>query len=141
MSKHGFSVEYGGQLRTRMTHLASGTVVETDAPVDNHGRGEVFSPTDLVASAVASCMMTIVGIRCADWGVPAPAMRAEVTKEMLDKPRRIGRVVVDMTIAIDPAHDKDSLRTRIRRVAETCPVAETLHPDCVVELRINWGGA
>jgi uncharacterized OsmC-like protein len=139
MSKHAFSVEYGGQLRTQMTHLASGTVVETDAPVDNHGRGEVFSPTDLVASAVASCMMTIVGIRCADWGVPAPAMRTTVSKEMLDKPRRIGRVVVEMVIQIDPDHDRDSLRTRIRRVAETCPVAESLHPDCQVELRINWG--
>lgn len=141
MSKHGFTVEYGGQLRTRMTHLASGTVVETDAPVDNHGRGEVFSPTDLVASAVASCMMTIVGIRCADWGVPAPEMQAEVTKEMLDKPRRIGRIQVDMTIRIDSKHDQESLRTRIRRVAETCPVAETLHPDCEVDLRINWGSA
>ena len=138
MSNKGFTIAYEGRLRTQMKHEASGTIVETDAPVDNHGRGEVFSPTDLVASAVASCMMTIVGIRCADWGIPAPAMRAEVTKEMAANPRRIARVVVAMTVALEADADNEAMRTRIRRVAETCPVAQSLHPDCEIALTINW---
>lgn len=136
-----FSVQYVGGLRTRMVHKASGTQVETDAPVDNHGLGQVFSPTDLVASAVASCMMTIVGIRCTDWGIPEPAMSAEVRKVMLDGPRRIGEVHVDLRVALAPEVDTEAYRTRVRRVAETCPVAESLHADCKIVLNLEWGGA
>jgi uncharacterized OsmC-like protein len=138
MGKDAFAIQYVGSLRTEMTHLASSTRIETDAPLDNHGLGEKFSPTDLVAASVASCMMTIIGIRCQDWGFPPPDMHAKVSKVMHDQPRRIAKVEVRMNIQLDPTCDLPANRTRIRRAAETCPVAQSLHPNCEITLDLNW---
>ena len=93
------TVKYLGGLRTECTHLQSGTVIHTDAPTDNHGKGEKFSPTDLVATAYASCMLTIIGIYCNEHGYSFENGSATVTKIMTPPPRRIGKLVIDMDLS------------------------------------------
>jgi uncharacterized OsmC-like protein len=91
-------VTYLGNLRTSCTHLASGNTIITDAPVDNHGKGEAFSPTDLVATSLASCMMTIMGIYCQEHGIDFSSCEASILKVMASSPRRIEKVVVEMDL-------------------------------------------
>lgn len=120
------SVKYQGQLRTSMVHLQSNSEVITDAPTDNHGKGEAFSPTDLVATALASCMMTIMGIKANDLGVDITGTSATIKKHMSVTPRRISEVEVVITF-------NQSFQPRIRSSLElaalACPVAQSLHPE------------
>lgn len=118
---------YPGDLRTEITHLGSADVVVTDAPLDNKGRGEAFSPTDLVATALASCMITIMGILAREHGFSIEGTRAEITKIMAADPRRISEVHIKITFP--PIEYSQKQKTMLRRAAETCPVALSLHPE------------
>lgn len=129
-------VIYEGQLRTRMTHLYSGTEVITDAPLDNHGLAQAFSPTDLVATALASCMISIMGIKSRDMNVDITGTTAEVTKVMAADPRRISEVHVTLTFPKNNYTDKD--KTILENTAKTCPVAHSLHPDIKQVLQFMW---
>ena len=118
---------YPGDLRTQATHLASGNTLITDAPVDNNGRGEAFSPTDLVCAALGSFMMTIMGIVARRHDLDLAGTRIEITKIMAADPRRIAEVILQFTLPANHFSDKD--RALLEHAARTCPVALSLHPD------------
>lgn len=130
-----FSVQYTHGLRTEMTHLASGTVVITDAPVDNKGKGEVFSPTDLVASSLASCMLTIMGIAANEHGFSIDGAHAVVTKVMHSNPRRIGEIHIDISF---PCAYSDKHKKIIAYASKTCPVAMSLHPELKQVIKLSF---
>ncbi len=122
-------VIYLGDLRTQCTHYQSGTVILTDAPTDNQGKGEMFSPTDLAATSLASCMMTIIGILAQRSGFDITGTRAEVTKIMGTDPRRISEVKIDLFFPSNNYSEKE--KAIIRNITKTCPVALSLHPDTI----------
>jgi putative redox protein len=129
---------YLGQLRTEATHLQSGTHIITDAPTDNHGRGEGFSPTDLVAAALGSCMMTIMGIVAHRDGLDLSHSTIDITKVMTaELPRTIAKIVVVMTMKSATVLDK-ATQSKFERAAHTCPVALSLHPDIEQDVTFNW---
>jgi uncharacterized OsmC-like protein len=128
-------VTYLGDLRTSSTHIQSGTEIISDAPVDNKGKGEAFSPTDLVANALASCMITIMGIKAAELGVDMKGTVAEVTKIMNAEPRRIGCVKVDFKLV---GTNDAKQQTILERSAMTCPVFLSLHPEIEKDIVFNW---
>ncbi len=131
--------EYEGSLRTLALHVASGNRIVTDAPVDNHGRGEAFSPSDLVCAALGSCMLTIMGIKALQHRLDIVGTRVAITKEMTaDGPRRIRRITLDF--ALPPAARVFSDRDRdvLERAAHTCPVALSLHPEIEQVVRFGW---
>lgn len=131
-----FTVEYQGNLRTKMTHLRSGSEVITDAPVDNNGQGKSFSPTDLVSSALASCVMTILGIKARDMGFETVEMFAEVSKTMGSNPRRIAKIEIALHVKIDGVSEKQQMV--LERTTRACPVAKSLHPDTHEEITFIW---
>lgn len=128
-------VTYLGELRTSSVHLQSGSEIITDAPVDNQGKGEAFSPTDMVANSLATCMLTIMGIKARDMGVSLEGSVAEVTKVMQSSPRKIAKIEIVFNMKSE-ADDKS--REILQRVAHTCPVALSLHPDIVQDVTFNW---
>ncbi|MEX6687725.1 OsmC family protein [Danxiaibacter flavus] len=128
---------YKGDLRTQATHLQSNTIIETDAPTDNHGKGERFSPTDIVATALGSCMLTIMGIKARDLEVNLDGTSIEITKIMAAEPRRIGGIKVTFNFPEGLQVDEKQ-RTVLERAAITCPVAKSLHPDLVQDVVFNW---
>ncbi|OJV54911.1 MAG: osmotically inducible protein OsmC [Bacteroidetes bacterium 43-16] len=119
---------YKGNLRTEATHLSSNALIQTDAPVDNHGKGENFSPTDLVATALASCMLTIMGITSNAHHINITDTKAEVTKIMVANPRRIGRIEVTLYIQGQETFSAKE-KMILKHAAMTCPVFESLHTD------------
>ena len=119
-------VLYEGELRTQATHLQSGKTIYTDAPVDNQGKGDAFSPTDLVATSLASCMLTIMGIVARRDGILLKGAVAEVEKIMAKDPRRIGEIKIKFFFK-HTIEDKD--RVKLERAARTCPVSGSLHQD------------
>lgn len=127
-------IVYTGGLRTSATHLKSGTEIITDAPVDNNGKGEAFSPTDLVATAYVSCMLTIVGIYCEKNDVPFHHGEGEVNKIMESNPRRIGKLEINLDFSGNDWNE--DLQKRVKRVAEACPVAKSVSED--MEVVINY---
>ncbi len=129
---------YSGELRTSAEHLLSGKTITTDAPKDNHGKGEAFSPTDLAATSLAQCMLTVLGIYAANHGIDMIDSQAEVTKIMNSEgPRRI--VGIDLNLEIVTTEEMDEKqRTILERVARTCPVALSLHPDIVQNIQIRF---
>ena len=130
-------VTYTGGLRTFATHLRSGSNIETDAPVDNHGKGERFSPTDLVATALASCILTTIGIGGTTHNINIEGAECMVEKIMVPNPRRIGEIKIDLSFPKSaPFTDKE--KQIIEHTARTCPVIESLHPDCVKTLSFAW---
>jgi uncharacterized OsmC-like protein len=129
-------VLYTGQLRTECTHLKSGNKITTDAPTDNHGKGEFFSPTDLVATALASCIITTVGIVVDQGRLPQMKMRAEVQKNMVDAPRRIGSI--DINLYVSGATLTDEEKQKLERIAHTCPVAKSLHPEMLQNVQFYY---
>lgn len=135
-SAANYTVEYRGDLRCELVHSASSTVVTTDAPVDNRGRGESFSPTDLVAAATGACMLTIMGIRAADEGWDLAGTRVLVDKHMAVEPRRIGRIVVRFAL---PDGLDERARTLLERAALTCPVKESLGTNVELDVEFDWG--
>jgi uncharacterized OsmC-like protein len=123
------TARYAGHLRTEATHVASGTTIQTDAPVDNHGRGEAFSPTDLVSTALGACIITTMGIVAERHAWDFTGSTFTVTKHMsADAPRRIAQI--DVTLTLPAALDANA-RTVLERAAHTCPVTLSLHPDLV----------
>lgn len=129
-------VVYSGGLRTTCTHARSGDHFNTDAPVDNNGRGEAFSPTDTVATGLASCMITMMGIRAGAEGWNIDGTEAEVLKIMGSGPRRITEVHVSLKI---PGRDlKEDSRKLLEQIARSCPVAQSLHPDIVQKIEFEY---
>jgi uncharacterized OsmC-like protein len=129
---------YEGGLRCRGTHGPSGTTLVTDAPVDNHGKGESFSPTDLVATALGACMMTILGIVAERHGLDVVGMKAETVKEMTQTPpRRIASLRTRLTIPLPADHPR---RAALEEAAHTCPVHKSLHPDMEKPVDFQWIG-
>ncbi|MCI1187985.1 OsmC family protein [Hymenobacter sp. DH14] len=125
--KNTATARYAGHLRTEATHTASGNAIQTDAPVDNHGRGEAFSPTDLVSTALGSCMMTVMGIVAERHNWDLVGSSFAVLKHMsTEPPRRIAQIDVTFTL---PATLAPQERTLLERAAHTCPVGLSLHPD------------
>tara|TARA_B000000532_G_C18713129_1_gene339142 strand:+ start:19 stop:420 length:402 start_codon:yes stop_codon:yes gene_type:complete len=116
-------IEYKGELRTEAVHLSSGKAIITDAPVDNKGKGEAFSPTDLVATALGSCMMTIMGIVAEREGIKLDGTIAEVEKVMATNPRRIGEIIIKIKCIQKLNRDE---RDKLERAAKTCPVSRSL---------------
>ncbi len=129
--------EYLGDLRTRATHVRSGNAMITDAPVDNQGKGEAFSPSDLLVTALASCMLTIMGIVAKQHNINIDGVRAETIKIMAANPRRVSRVEIEMNFPADQSYSENE-RLVLEKAAKTCPVIESLHPDMEKELRFNW---
>ncbi len=127
---------YLGALRTEVTHLASGQTFYTDAPVDNMGKGEAISPTDMVAAALISCKLTTMAIYAQRHGLAEPQGRATVQKVMADSPRRIARLVCTLTLA--KGGYTEELLVRLEAAARACPVAKSLHPDLAVEVSFVW---
>jgi putative redox protein len=131
------SIVYEGQLRTIATHLRSGSEIETDAPVDNQGQGERFSPSDLVATALGSCMLTIMGMRARDMDVDLTNVKIDVDKIMKQDPRRIGGV--NLTFHFPEGLSlNEKQRTILEKAAHTCPVIYSIHPDIEVNVQFNW---
>lgn len=128
-------VTYLGELRTSSIHIQSGAEILSDAPKDNHGKGEAFSPTDTVANALASCMFSIMGIKAREMGVNLEGSTADVTKIMQPSPRKIAKIEVVFQMKSD-ADEKQ--REILQRVAKTCPVHLSLHPDIVQDVTFNW---
>ena len=125
---------YQGQLCTQATHNQSGAQIMTNAPTDNHGKGEAFSPTDLFAASLASCFLTIVGIAAQAHGFSIDGARVETQKIMTDHPRRVGELVLDIYLPANNYSDKE--KRMIERAAATCPVAQSLHPD--IQKTVRW---
>ena len=119
-------VVYKGNLRTEATHLQSGSTIITDAPVDNHGKGEAFSPTDSVATALATCMITVMGIKAEEMQISLEGTTAEVTKTMASDPRRISKIEVNLEF---PESYSEKHTKILENTARTCPVLESLHPN------------
>lgn len=131
------TVKYTGGLRTEATHNASRTLIITDAPVDNHGKGEAFSPTDLMATSLANCMLTIMGIKAGTDGMtPIDGTVAEVTKIMYADPRRVGEIHIKLTFPKNNFSDRE--KKIYENIAYTCPVARSLHPDLKQVLTFEW---
>ncbi len=130
------SIIYKGNLRCECTHLQSGSSIETDAPTDNRGKGERFSPTDMLCVSLATCMITTMGIRCEDMQVDISGSRLEVTKHMLSEPRRIGKIEINLHLQGKNISEKD--RAVLEKIGDNCPVMKSLHPDLTVETVYVW---
>ena len=128
-------VIYKGDIRTESTHLRSGTVILTDGPTDNHGKGEAFSPTDMVANSLATCMLSIMGIKANAMNVNIDGSTADVTKIMQSEPRMISEIVVVLDMQ---GVDDEKSRIILERSAMTCPVFLSLHPDIKKTVSFNW---
>lgn len=129
-------IVYKGGLRTKATHLRSGCEIETDAPVDNHGKGESFSPTDLAATSLGACMMTIMGIAARDRHIELENTEIEVEKVMASAPRRIAEIRLKIRF---PDNDlSGETREYFERIARNCPMAKSLHPDIVQTIEFFW---
>ena len=130
-------LEYQGDLHCRAVHGPSGTVLTTDAPKDNQGRGESFSPTDLVATALGSCMLSVMGIMARSLDLDIAGTTAIVEKEMASAPARMIR---RLTIKIHVPHSlSEENKQRLERAAQTCPVHKSIHPDVEMLLEFTWG--
>lgn len=129
-------VTYQGNLRTKAVHLASNSTIITDAPTDNHGKGEAFSPTDLTATSLATCMITIMGLSAQSRGWDLIGTRAEILKVMASDPRRISRIEIDLHMPDGDFSDDD--KKILEKAARTCPVALSLHPDIEQVIRFVW---
>jgi putative redox protein len=138
MQPHFVQIEmtYDGQLRTTAKHGPSGNTLITDAPVDNHGRGESFSPTDLVATALGTCMATVMGILAECHAIDLRGMRVTVKKEMVQTPvRRIGRLTTEIHVPLRAEHPH---REMFERSVHSCPVHASLHPDVEKPVTFHW---
>ena len=129
------SIVYKGHFRCECTHLQSGTVIETDAPTDNRGKGERFSPTDSLCVALATCIVTTMALKATDMQIELAGTSIAVTKHMLSDPRRIGKIDVILTL---PATADEKDRVILQRVGDNCPVAKSLHPDLEVNIEYHW---
>ena len=131
------TVVYEGDLRTINTHLQSSSQLETDAPTDNNGKGQRFSPTDLLATSLANCMLTTMGIRSRNMDIDLKGIKIDVEKIMKPDPRRVAGI--NLIIHIPPSLEKIAEKDKefLKQVARNCPVAKSIHPD--IEVNMNWG--
>jgi putative redox protein len=131
------SIIYNGALRCAAVHLQSGTEIESDAPTDNRGKGERFSPTDLTATSLGLCLITTVGIKAMDMGINIDGSRLEVTKHMSkEPPRRIVQIDVVVKFKTEGLSEKE--KQILENTGNTCPVAKSLHPDVVQNITYQW---
>jgi putative redox protein len=128
---------YNGALRTTCTHLKSGSSFETDAPTDNNGKGERFSPTDLMATSLATCMITVMGIKARSMGFDLDGIKIDVLKIMKSDPRRVGGI--ELTFHIPEILNKVDEKTKVilKNTGITCPVQLSIHPE--IEVKLDWG--
>ncbi len=126
---------YTGDKHCEITHGPSKAVIATDAPKDNHGRGEAFSPTDLMTASLGVCMLTVMGIQADLKGLDMKGSNAHIVKEMASNPRRVGKIKVHITM---PAHLDESARIHLENTALNCPVKLSLHPDTQVDIKFNY---
>lgn len=131
------TVKYTGELRTICKHLASGSEFETDAPVDNHGKGERFSPTDLMATSLATCMLTVMGIKARTMGIDLDEMKVDVEKIMKADPRRVGGINLSFHIPESLQAVDEKTKQILKHTGNTCPVQHSIHPD--IEVKVDWG--
>ena len=132
---HQIEITYTRNLRTQCNHLQSGNKITTDAPVENDGSGEAFSPTDLAATALGSCLLTIMGIAAKTHGINIDKSIARVTKIMSKYPRRIGKIIVEIDMPYELSTKEQIL---LKQAARGCPVHHSLHPDIEKEININF---
>lgn len=132
------TVVYQGDLRTVCTHLQSGSIIETDAPTDNNGKGERFSPTDLLATSLATCMLTVMGIKARNMNIEIKGTKVDVQKVMKQDPRRVGGINLTFHIpdALEDLGEKEKII--LQNTALTCPVQHSIHPDIEVNIEWNW---
>jgi putative redox protein len=131
------TVTYEGNLRTKAIHVESGAEIETDAPKDNHGKGELFSPTDLLAASLGTCVLTLMGIMARKLKVDLTGLRATVEKEMANAPSRmVKRIVIHVYC---PQKLESEIRSKIEQVGIECPVHHSLHPNVQQEIVFHWG--
>jgi putative redox protein len=131
------TVVYEGDLRTVCTHLRSSSSFETDAPVDNNGKGERFSPTDLMATSLGTCMITVMGIKARSMGFDLNGIRIEVEKIMKADPRRVGGINLAFHIPDHLKNIDQKSRDILKHTGITCPVLKSIHPD--IEVKVDWG--
>lgn len=131
------SVIYNGALRTTCTHLKSGSSFETDAPTDNNGKGERFSPTDLMATSLGTCMITVMGIKARTMDFDLDGIKIDVLKIMKTDPRRVGGIELTFTIPDTLAGIDEKTKTILKNTGINCPVMKSIHPD--IEVKIDWG--
>ena len=130
------TIVYKGDLRCECTHVQSGTEIQSDAPTDNRGKGEKFSPTDLLCVSLGTCMITTMGIRAADMQIDLSDTKLEVTKHMLSNPRRIGKI--EISLQLSPKDLSDSDKELLQKIGDNCPVIKSLHPDLEIAVTYNW---
>ncbi len=131
------TIIYKGNLRCEATHLQSGTIIETDAPTDNRGKGERFSPTDLLCVSLASCIVTTMAMKASDMDIDLTDTTMEITKHMKSDPRRVGKI--EITLNFLPTLNLDEKqRIILQRSGETCPVKKSLHTDVEIVTVLNW---
>lgn len=130
------TITYLGDLRTECTHIRSGQVFITDAPIDNNGKGDAFSPTDLAATSLGACMVTIMGIAAKNHDINIDGTKLEITKLMASDPRRISGV--DVKLIMPPISYSKKARKILEAAGRTCPVALSLHPDLVQNIVFVW---
>ena len=130
------SIIYNGDLRCSAVHVQSNSALETDAPTDNRGKGERFSPTDLLCVSLATCMLTTMGIKANDMNVDISHSKADVTKHMASDPRRVAKIEVTVSL---PAIDDEKEKLTLENAGTNCPVAKSIHPDIELVLSYNWG--
>ena len=131
------TVVYNGELRTTCTHLRSGNTIETDAPVDNNGKGERFSPTDLMSTSLATCMITVMGIKARTMGFDLTGIKIDVLKIMKADPRRVGGIELTFHIPDNLKDVDEKTKTILINTAMNCPVFKSIHPD--IEVKVDWG--
>ena len=129
------SIIYKGNLRCEAEHLQSKSTMETDAPTDNRGKGERFSPTDLLCVSLATCMLTTMGIKATDMNVDITGAKADVTKHMASDPRRVAKVEVSISL---PANGDEKERLILEKTGNNCPVAKSINPNIELVLNYTW---
>ena len=129
------SIVYTGNLRCQAEHIQSRTTIETDAPTDNRGKGEKFSPTDLLCVSLATCMLTTIAIKSRELGVDVTNSKAKVTKHMLGNPRRVGKIEVAVTL---PSNGSESDQKVLEKTGDNCPVIKSIHPDIELVITYKW---
>lgn len=130
------TVKYLGELRCEGKHLKSGNIIITDAPPDNNGKGEAFSPTDLLCASLATCMITLMGITAQKKGITLGAVHASIEKIMYSDPRRVGAIRLNFKLESGELGERE--KQILENAARTCPVAKSIHPDIQVNLIFNW---
>lgn len=131
------TVVYNGGLRTTCTHIRSNSNFETDAPVDNNGKGERFSPTDLMATSLATCMITVMGIKARTMGFDLTGIKIDVEKIMKQDPRRVGAINLTFHLPENLENMDEKNKLILKHTGNTCPVMQSIHPD--IEVKLDWG--